>query len=189
MDYGVRELRCFTNKFEGSLVNRDSCEEEWSSFRHFLNDPSNNTKALEAVVNEHCTNPTSSRVFPTMSAMANICRVVPIHTSDVERTFSQLKLVKTRILNRIKKKTLDSLLRIILEGPDLKDFSFEEAFEILANKKNAAFLRAIPKYCTSILLRYPVADYPPCKENYIKKCLALLFFVGGSAPEPPLLHS
>ena len=168
-------------------MNRDSCEEEWSSFRHFQNDPSNNTKALEAVVNEHCTNPTSSRVFPTVSAMANICRVVPIHTSDVERTFSQLKLVKTRILNRIKKKTLDSLLRIILEGPDLKDFSFEEAFEIWANKKNAAFLRAILKYCTSILLRYPTADYPPCKENYIKKMPRPTIFCRGLRSRTPTL--
>ena len=28
------------------------------------------------------------------------CKCIPIHTADVERTFSQLKLVKTKIRNR-----------------------------------------------------------------------------------------
>ena len=143
-NYGVKELRCFTNQFEGILVNYDSCEEEWSSFRQFLNDPSNKRKSHEAVIDELCTNPTSSRVFPTMSAMASICRVVPVHTSDVERTFSQLKLVKTRIRNRMKEKTLNSLLRIILEGPDLKDFPFEEAIELWAKKKKRRISSRLP---------------------------------------------
>ena len=133
-NYGVKELRCFTNQFEGILVNYDSCEEEWSSFRQFLNDPSNKRKSHEAVIDELCTNPTSSRVFPTMSAMASICRVVPVHTSDVEQTFSQLKLAKTRIRNRMKEKTRffasDHPRRSRLKG-----FSIRRSYRTLGQKE------------------------------------------------------
>ena len=45
-----------------------------------------------------------------MTALAKICRVIPIHTGNVERTFSQLKLIKTRVRNRMNEKTLDALL-------------------------------------------------------------------------------
>lgn len=63
-------------------------------------------------------------IYPNMTIIAQICRVVPIHTADVERTFSQLKLIKT---NRMNEKTLDSLLRISIEGPPIQDFNFIEA--------------------------------------------------------------
>ena len=57
-----------------------------------------------------------------------ICRVTPIHTADVERTFSQLKLVKTRVRN--------SLLRIAIEGPPVGEFPVTEAVKLWATKKN-----------------------------------------------------
>ena len=41
-----------------------------------------------------------------MSTFAKICFVIPIHTAGVERTFSQLKLIKTRIRNRLSEDTL-----------------------------------------------------------------------------------
>ena len=73
-----------------------------------------------------------SRIYPNMSIIAQICRVIPIHTADVERTFSQLKLIKTRVRNRMNEKTLDSLLRISIEGPPLENFNFSEAVKLWA---------------------------------------------------------
>ena len=71
-----------------------------------------------------------------MSTLAKICRVVPIHTADVETTFSQLKLIKTRIRNRMNEKTLDLLLRIAIEGPGITEFPLTETVKLWATKKN-----------------------------------------------------
>ena len=68
--------------------------------------------------------------------MAQICRVIPIHSADVDRTFSQLKLIKTAVRNRMTEQTLDSLLRIIIEGPSVEEFPFRDAAILWASKKN-----------------------------------------------------
>jgi len=50
-----------------------------------------------------------------------------INTADVERTFSQLKL---RIINHLSEGTLDSLLRIAVEGSSPQDYPIQEAVEL-----------------------------------------------------------
>ena len=87
------------------------------------------------VVSDLCVNPTITAIFPIMSVLAKICRVVPVHTADVERTFSQMKLIKTRIRNRMQEKTLDSLLRIAIEGPTIEQFPVQEVVTVWAQKK------------------------------------------------------
>ena len=90
------------------------------------------------VIRELCSNKTISSIYPNMSTFAKICRVIPIHTAGVERTFSQLKLIKTRIRNRLSEGTLDSLLRIAVEGSSPQDSQslIREAVELWAKKKN-----------------------------------------------------
>ena len=85
------------------------------------------------VIHDLCTNPTSRALYPSMSALAQICRVIPVHTAGVERTFSQLK---TQTWNRMNEHTLDSLLRIATEGPPVKDFPVQKAVQLWAHKKN-----------------------------------------------------
>ena len=87
------------------------------------------------VIKELCSNKTISSIFPNKSAFAQVCHVVPIHTADVERTFSQLKLIKTRIRNCLAESTLDSLLRISIEGSSYEDYPLSEAVELWARKK------------------------------------------------------
>ena len=60
---------------------------------------------------------------------------------DVERTFSQLKIIKTRVRNRMLEKTLDSLLRIAIEGPKLEEFDAKRAVDIWAKKKKRRISR------------------------------------------------
>ena len=73
--------------------------------------------------------PTSlaASVYPNISKIGKICRVILIHTADVETTFSKLKLIKTSIRNRMSEQTLDSLLRIVTEGPRVEDYPVTEA--------------------------------------------------------------
>ena len=55
--------------------------------------------------------------------MAQFVRVVPIHTVDIERTFSQL-----RTQNQMNE--VDSLFRISVEGADVDKFPVADAVEI-----------------------------------------------------------
>ena len=47
-----------------------------------------------------------------------------------------MKRVKTPLRNRLNTKTLDALLRIRIEGPDMSDFNFELALNNWAKLRN-----------------------------------------------------
>ena len=40
-------------------------------------------------------------MFPNLSVIANICLSIPVGTAFVERSFSQMKMIKTRLRNRL----------------------------------------------------------------------------------------
>ncbi len=88
------------------------------------------------VISKLCNDTAWEEIYPNMSTLGKICRVIPIHTADVERTFSQLKLTKTRVKNRMSEKILDSLLRILIEGPPTSEFAVSETVKVWAAKKN-----------------------------------------------------
>ena len=133
-EYGCQEIIALSERFKDS-VDREVCLEEWGGYRQLLRVSPNLTKHSE-VINDLCTNETTATLFPNMAQLARICRVIPIHTADVELTFSQLKLIKSRTRNRMSEKTLDSLLRIAIEGPDIDKFLTTQAVQLWASKKN-----------------------------------------------------
>lgn len=120
MEYGLQEIETLARQYQGLEIigSVEECVDEWKSYCQFLLDSCREMKFSE-VIQDLCTNSTTATIFPNMS---KICRVIPVHTADVERTFSQLKLIKTPIRNRMQEKTLDSLLRIAIEGPPLQSF-------------------------------------------------------------------
>ena len=135
-EYGNSNIQNLSEHYHpyGVLGGPQDCLTEWSSCRQFLQD--NHFKKHSEVIQYLCTSPTMLQLYPNISTMAQICRVIPIHSADVERTFSQLKLIKTNIRNRMIEKTLDALLRIAIEGPKLEDFPFRTAVSLWARKKN-----------------------------------------------------
>ena len=56
-------------------------------------------------------------MFPTLSKLAQIYITLPPHTADCERGFSKMKLIKTDARNRMGEDSLDSLMRISINGP------------------------------------------------------------------------
>ena len=56
--------------------------------------------------------------FPNLSKLAAILEVLPVTTATAERTFSSMKLIKTRLRSRMTADTLDHTMRICIEGPD-----------------------------------------------------------------------
>ena len=75
-----------------------------------------------------------------MFKLLNILLTLPVGTATVERSFSQMKLVKTRLRNRVSDINLARLMRIAIEGPDLT-----------AMKYSMFSKRKFVEYCCSVI--------------------------------------
>ena len=65
--------------------------------------------------------------IPNLAKLANICLLLPVSTTCCERGFSTLNRIKTKLSNRLKTETLDTLVCIDLEGPPIDSFDFAVA--------------------------------------------------------------
>lgn len=131
-DYGDNIIRTMWSRFG---IDMEPELEEWGDFKQFSSDHQKKLK-LRDVTHQLCTNETLRQLYPHMSKLAQICCVIPPHTADCERDFSQLKFIKTALRNQMKDKTLDSIIRIVIEGPPLHEFPFKEAVHLWAQRKN-----------------------------------------------------
>ena len=78
-----------------------------------------------------------SIAFPNLSNLAAIVEVLPVTTATVERTFSSMKLIKTRLRSRMGEDTLEHTMRICIEGPDrLTNDMLEEIVDHYKGLKN-----------------------------------------------------
>jgi hypothetical protein len=66
-------------------------------------------------------NPSFELQFPASHVM-RVYLVVILSSAECERIFSRLKLVKTRLRNRLKNVTLEQILQVALNGPSLREF-------------------------------------------------------------------
>ena len=53
-------------------------------------------------------------LFPNLHKLATICLSIPISTASAEQSFSEMKLIKNRLRNRLTKLSLSSLMKIVL---------------------------------------------------------------------------
>ena len=56
-------------------------------------------------------------MFP-QHTIATISLSIPVATASVERSFSQMKLIKTKLHSSLKDTSLSHLMKIALESPD-----------------------------------------------------------------------
>ena len=67
--------------------------------------------------------------------MASIRLTIPIGTASVERSFSQMKMIKTRLRSRLGEKSLSHLMKIVIESPEkLSDSDLENVVDIWYRK-------------------------------------------------------
>ena len=57
-------------------------------------------------------------LFSMHITTANFCLTIPVATASVKRNFSQLKMIKTRLRNRLGEKSLSHLMKISIESPE-----------------------------------------------------------------------
>ena len=113
------------------------CVAEYKSFVSFIKDHAmlKACKTLQELALEYLSKDSLSQLFPIMSKLLVHALVLPMSTTDCERCFSAMNRTKTDFRNRMHTKTLDSLLRIRIEGPPLPEFNFKEAAERWASSK------------------------------------------------------
>ena len=79
-------------------------------------------------------------IFPQTFTLLNILLAMPVGTATVERSFSQMKMVKTRLRNRLSDCNLSRLMKIAVEGPELNDVPFEEILAVFKEKNRRILL-------------------------------------------------
>ena len=72
---------------------------------------------------------------PGLSTLAKICMTIPVGTASVERSFSQIKMIKTRLRNRLGEDNLSNLMKIAIESPEsLADKDLEQIIDVWNEK-------------------------------------------------------
>ena len=82
--------------------------------------------------------------FPYMIKMATYALTHPIHTADCEWTFSYQNRITTPVRNRLNPETTNMLMQIMINGPDIKLFDFNQAI-LVWNKAKTRMIFAKPK--------------------------------------------
>ena len=103
---------------------------EWKTYHQLLvNKPENNMKSQ---LKELVYNDVMRTLFP------NLCKIatISLSTASVERSFSQMKLFKTRLQSSLNDQSLSRLMKIAIESPaELTDSHLEEVVDVW-NRKN-----------------------------------------------------
>ncbi len=75
-----------------------------------------------------------------MWKLLNITMALPVGTATVERSFSQMKLIKTLLRSRLSDSNLEHLMKISIEGPPLTDVDFNAILDIFKQKNRRILL-------------------------------------------------
>ena len=120
-------------EFQKPALITDTVHAEWTTFRHYIaKEPKED---MSSQLNNLLTNDMLKTMFPNLHILANVCMTLPVGTASVERSFSQMKMIKTRLRNRLGEKSLSYLLKISIESPQkLTDEDLEMMIEIWSRK-------------------------------------------------------
>ena len=83
---------------------------EWKTLKHYLAKKTQEDMASQ--LHELVTNETLISMFPNLNTLASICLTIPIGTASVERSFSQMKMIKILLRSRLGEKSLSHLMKI-----------------------------------------------------------------------------
>ena len=105
-----------------------SAQQEWANFRLVMKN-SGSDRSMEAtdVMRMLAQSETYQTLHPILSKFAQIAPALPVSNADAERGFSCMNRVKTQLRNHLTVCSLDTLLRISIEGPDISQFDFSSA--------------------------------------------------------------
>ena len=98
---------------------------------------------MKAQLKELITNSMLIAMFPTLSVIANICLSIPVRIASVEQSFPQMKMIKTRLRNRLGEMSL-SLMKIAIESPQkMSDRDLEEVIDVWNRKPRRIVVKLV----------------------------------------------
>ena len=104
----------------------------------------------QTVVHSIFTSNTLSSGFPNLMKLASVALVIPVTTAAVERSFSDMKLVKTRLRSQMGEDTLDYALRICIEDLDMlsdQNLEYNYYYPLERTKKASNVVNYVCFYC------------------------------------------
>ena len=107
-----------------SFLPLSDLQDEWKTFRNYLRVQAGKSDlerpcAKEILQKLAAQESDIANTFPLLSTIARIILVCPLGTASVERSFSTMSRVCTRLRQRISPETLDHCLRVSIEGPSV----------------------------------------------------------------------
>ena len=104
-----------------AMIDAAKCKSEWESSRYMLalGKDEDNFDDVESFLQWYFGEGGRHAKYECMTPLLNIVTVLPVGSTTVERSFSRMKIIKTRLRNRMGDDTLESLMLIAMEGPDM----------------------------------------------------------------------
>ena len=93
-------------------------EAEWKIFHRILFTQHRSESGLQKIVTTFLASSALVAGFPNLASLARLAVVLPVTTATVERSFSDMKLIKTRLRSRLGEVTLNQTMQSSIEGPD-----------------------------------------------------------------------
>ena len=85
--------------FQKQAIITDGVKAEWTTFRHYI--AKQPKEDMPSQLNNLLTCDMLKTMFPNLHTLANVCITLPVGTASVERSFSQMKMIKTRLRNTV----------------------------------------------------------------------------------------
>ena len=132
------------------LIDASELLSEWKIFRRTLvvekkslmerkNSPIL-SPTMQDILEDMMKSKTYEGVFSETRKLLNIMMALLVSTATVEGTFSQMKLIKTRLRNRLSDSNLEYLMKIAIEGPSISNVDFNEILDIFKQKNRRILL-------------------------------------------------
>lgn len=121
--YGVEQSK--GDETVPPLIDTDKTKKEWAQIKTLVLScayPRDKLSNLWSLINAY-----HADMFPNLLKLASVALVLPVHTADCERGFSGQNRLKTPLRNRMSAEKMDTQMVILLEGPSMETFPFEEA--------------------------------------------------------------
>ena len=123
-------------RFSTPDVDPEETESEWTFFRRVIF-VRHRGSTLQQVLSVLLGTTDIVAAFPNLPKLASNLMILPVITATVERTFSTMKLVKTRLRSRMGEDTLEHTMRICIEGADnLSEDTLDAVIHLYKSSKN-----------------------------------------------------
>jgi len=132
------EIKLVNENEFSEIIDKEKLNQEWNSVKPYLQYYKNNNQEMYFIqLWQHILDIDDDFSFnyPTIVILVKIALLIPLSNAHVERIFSQMKLIKNNLRNKMHLNTLDNHLMILLNGPEIEDFDFLKAYEDWESKK------------------------------------------------------